>query len=497
VNYTLGVDLGSSFVAAAVASGSRARMVFLGEDAVVTPSVVYEGEDGEVVTGDMAGHRAANSPDRAVGGFKGLLGDRTSVVLAGQPRSVIDLIGMQLRDVLRRVAEAEGGPPEALVLTHPASWGPYRKALFAEVPRRAGWSDVIMTSQPEAVATHYAKARDLPDGAVVAVYDLGGAAFEAAVLGVRPSGVEILGRPEGFERISGAAFDEAVIDLVVGSSLGKLDELDMRDPATVAGLARLRQDCVVAKETLSSDTEAVVPVLLPGRHLEVVVSRSGFEELVRARIDATVASLSRVLGSAGVTPDELSALLLVGGSARIPLVAQRVSESVGHPVTLHAHGKHAAALGAARLGVLAATQGAQAGSADTHPLMPPAPAPAASSGSSARSPRDASTTGPRRYNVPTPTPTPTATPARPTPSDPVPRGQRGALGYESLESARSDPQAPVPRPSPPEPRPSDGASEGEGEWEITGISRRLFFAVVLLASVVVVLVVVFALVMRL
>ncbi|GAA0920623.1 Hsp70 family protein [Pseudonocardia zijingensis] len=444
MSYALGVDLGSSFVAAATAFGPRARMAFLGDNAAVAPSVVYQGADGGLLTGEVAGRRAAADPGRAASGFKDLLGEQTSVTLAGQPRSVVDLLAAQLRDVLRRVAEAEGAPPERLVLTRPASWGAYRQRLFAEAPRLVGRADTVMISDAEAVAAYFAEAHGLPSGSLLAVYDLGGGSFDAAVLGVRPGGVEILGRPEGFERLGGTTFDEAVLDLVISSSAGALDELDMGDPATVAALARLRHDCVVAKESLSSDTEATVPVLVPGRHLEVRVTRAAFEERVHARIDATVASLWRVLRSAQVTPAQLSALLLVGGSSRIPLVAQLVSQMVGRPVTPYPHGKHAVVLGAARLGVLAAAGG---------PVPPPPPP--------QQSP-------PRQPPPPKP------------PPDPPPQ----------------HPPPPQTNPAPPAPHPPTRHGHADGDWEPTATSRMLVIGVAVLALIVVALVVVFALLIR-
>ena len=120
----------------------------------------------------------------------------------------------------------------------------------------------------------------------------------------------------------GVDFDEAVLAHVNHASGGVLDDLDLRDPTTSVALARLRQDCVLAKEALSVDTETVVPVFLPGRHFDVTITRGELEDMVRAPLETTVSALSRTLRSAHVDPSELSAVLLVGGSSRIPLVAE-------------------------------------------------------------------------------------------------------------------------------------------------------------------------------
>src|SRR5882757_8484082 len=322
-------------------------MFTLGDRSVVAPAVVYLRDDGELVTGDAAGRRAVSSPDRVGREFKRRLGDPTPVMLGGEPHAVTGLLGSLLRDVIRKVTETEGVPPERVVLTHPANWGPFRRGLFEEVPNLAGLSDVTLVTEPEAAAAHYAASRELADGQVVAVYDLGGGTFDVTVLRKRSGGIDILGVPEGIERLGGIDFDEAVLNHVDNSSNGALRELDTRDPRVMVALARLRQDCVLAKESLSTDTGTVVPVFLPGRHFEVPITRAEFENLVRAQVESTVGALSRTLRSAQVGAAELSAVLLVGGSSRIPLVARMVSEELGRPTVVDTHPKYAVALGAA------------------------------------------------------------------------------------------------------------------------------------------------------
>jgi YVTN family beta-propeller protein len=347
--YSLGVDLGTTFVAAAISRHGQPEMVTLGDHSMVTPSVVYLREDGVLVTSDAASRRAANEPDRAARGFKRRLGDPTPVLLGGQPHSVVDLLTALLGDVLSTVTETEGAPPEHVVLTHPANWGPFRRGLFEEVPLQVGLPHARIMTEPEAAAAHYAATRHLNDGQVIAVYDLGGGTFDVTVLRKRPDGIEILGVPEGIERLGGIDFDDAVLKHVDYACGGALSELDPRDPEVMVALTRLRQDCVLAKEVLSVDTEVAVPVWLPGRHLEVRLTRPEFEDLIRAQVESTVGALSRTLRSAQVGPDELTAVLLVGGSSRIPLVGRMVSEELGRPTVLDTHPKYAVALGAAVL----------------------------------------------------------------------------------------------------------------------------------------------------
>lgn len=349
MTYSLGVDLGTTFVAAAISHPSQIAMFALGDHSVETPAVVYLADDGTVITGEAASRRAVSSPERAGREFKRRLGDPTPVSLGGTPHAVTDLLGTLLRDVLHKVIETEGAPPEHVVLTHPANWGPFRRGLFEEVPPLAGLDSALTVTEPEAAAAHYATSRQLADGEIVAVYDLGGGTFDATVLRRHPYGLELLGTPEGIERLGGIDFDEAVLNFVNHSSGGALNELDMGDSPTVVALARLRQECVLAKEALSADNETTIPVFLPGRHFDVHMTRTDLEDLIRAQLESTITALARTLRSAQVTPDQLSAVLLVGGSSRIPLVARMVSEELGRPTVTDAHPKHAVALGAAAL----------------------------------------------------------------------------------------------------------------------------------------------------
>ncbi|HEX2074409.1 MAG TPA: Hsp70 family protein [Geodermatophilus sp.] len=347
MGYCLGVDLGTTFVAAAVAHDASVEMFALGDRSTVMPAAVYLREDGALVTGDAAARRAVSNPDRVATEIKRRLGDPTPVLLGGTSHAVTDLLGTLLQDVLARVTAEEREGPDVVVLTHPANWGPFRRELFEEVPRFAGLSSALTVTEPEAAAAYYAATRKIAEGDIIAVYDLGGGTFDATVLQRTTDGIEILGAPEGIERLGGTDFDEAVLSYVNHAAGGALSELDLSDPRTVIALARLRQDCVLAKEALSLDTETTIPVFLPTRHLDVRLTRAEFEDMIRAPLESTIGTLSRALRTAGVTPSRLAAVLLVGGSSRIPLVPQMISRELGRPTVVDAHPKHAVALGAA------------------------------------------------------------------------------------------------------------------------------------------------------
>ncbi|MFI9005935.1 Hsp70 family protein [Actinosynnema sp. NPDC053489] len=364
MHYAIGVDLGTSFTAAAVSGPTGTRMVHLGPE-VVTPSAVFVTPSGGTLSGDTAVVAGRTEPTRLSRGFKRRLGDPTPLVIGGAAFSATALLAAQLRDVLAAVRAAEGAPPNQVVLTCPAVWGPYRREHFAEVPVLAGVRDARVVTEPEAAAMHYAVERRLGDGELIAVYDLGGGTFDTTVLRARPGGMEILGTPEGVERLGGMDFDDALLSEVDARLDGAVGALDPADPRDSAALGEIRALCVRAKEELSTEPSVTIRVPLPGGVREVEVTRLEFNDMIRPAVALTTEAMQRTIASAGLRPQDLSAVLLAGGSSRIPLVPQMVSAAFGRPVRVGLHPKLTVALGAA----------AMAGEAVTAP-RPAAPRPA-------------------------------------------------------------------------------------------------------------------------
>lgn len=348
MGYRLGIDLGTTYTAAAtVDDDGRAEIFQLGDRSAVVPTVVLLREDGEVLVGDAAARRAVTEPQRVAREFKRRLGDTTPYFLGGAPHSAESLMAKVLAWVRAQVVERQGTAPDRVALTRPANWGSFKVDLFKQAARMAELDDPLLVTEPEAAALHYATVERVEPGEVVAVYDLGGGTFDATVLRRTTHGFAILGAPEGIERLGGIDVDAAVLAHVQRSLGGALEGLDENDPATLGALARLRAECQEAKEALSSDTDAVVPVLLPTVATEVRITRDELEQMVRPALSDSVAALRRALRSAQVEPEQVGRVLLVGGSSRIPLVAQLVTGELGRPVAVDAHPKHGVALGAA------------------------------------------------------------------------------------------------------------------------------------------------------
>jgi molecular chaperone DnaK len=346
--YALGIDLGTTFTAAATWRDGHAEIVPLGSRGAAIPSVVLLRDDETFLTGESANRRGLTEPHRVAREFKRRMGDTTPILLGGVPQSAEALTSRLLRSVVDQVVDREGGPASAICVCYPANWGPYKTDLMRQAVRMADLGEsVTYTTEPEAAAVSYAQQQRIEPGAIIAVYDLGGGTFDAAVLRKTDTGFDILGQPEGIERLGGIDFDAAVFNHVREALGGKLTELDEDDSAAVAAVARLREECVQAKEALSSDTDTSIPVLLPNVVTEVRLTRSELEAMVRPVLYGSVEALKRAVRSAGCTPDELHSVLLVGGSSRMPIVAQLVSSEFGRPVAVDAHPKHAVALGAA------------------------------------------------------------------------------------------------------------------------------------------------------
>ncbi|MFE4197216.1 Hsp70 family protein [Paenarthrobacter sp. NPDC056912] len=356
MNYVLAIDVGTSFTAAALVKPDQSptptpEILPLGLHGSAVPSVLFYAADGRVLVGEGAERRGLDDPQRMVREFKRRIGDSVPLAVGEGWLAPEDVYATLARWVVDRAEEREGVPPSSIMMTYPAAWGQHRTSVVLAALNVAGLPAVTLISEPVAAAVHYASQTRVDDGSIIAVYDLGGGTFDTAVLRKASAGnFELLGRPDGIETLGGADFDAAVLRHVLGFVAGATD-LDPQAPATLAALSRLRRECREAKEALSLDSEASVAVALPGTQQSVRLVRSEFEAMIEEPVRSTVDALERSLRSIRLEPQDLSAVLLIGGSSRIPLVAELISVELDRPIAVDADPKSSICLGAAIAGL--------------------------------------------------------------------------------------------------------------------------------------------------
>ncbi|MFC3623696.1 Hsp70 family protein [Microbacterium aurantiacum] len=297
--------------------------------------------------GDAAERRGLVQPERLVREVKRRVGDEVPVNVGGRTFAPEDLLALLVDWVSTVATERFGRLPSSVVVTVPVAWGTYRTDLIRAALVRAGIGQVEIIAEPVAAARHYEATNPLAPGSTLAVYDFGGGTFDAVLLRKTASGsLTIIGSPTGIEDLGGADFDDAVLRHVL--SAARLDVTTLLGDADArVALAGLRRECVEAKEALSFDSEATVPVLLGGTSTAVRLTRDEFEAMIENDIERTIEVLGDAMEAAAVEASDLDAILLTGGSSRIPRVAQLLSERFDRPIAVDTDPKAVIALGAA------------------------------------------------------------------------------------------------------------------------------------------------------
>jgi len=351
MGYAVGVDAGSTRTTASVVD--QAVGFPRGQPRVVTeaPSVAFLGSDGELTVGDRAEELGVADPDRVVRDYKRRIGDAVPVVVDGWSEQAETIFAAAVRWAIDGIAERAGSAPEAIAVTYPAGWGPYKRALLTDALAAAGLPDVMLVTDSAAAATAVVPLASV-EARTVAVYDLGGETFNAVVMRTTDGqDYQIIGAPQQIDWLGGSDFDQAVFSRV--HSCAGLNTQEFGDAEGMAALSRIRRACIDAKVTLSLDTETTIPVLLPRRRTRVRLVRSEFEELIRDAIEETVDATRRAVTSAGLVAEDVDAIVLVGGSSRIPLVAQMLSAEFSRPIVVDNNPAASISLGAARIAIAA------------------------------------------------------------------------------------------------------------------------------------------------
>jgi len=389
-DWQLGIDFGTSFTVAAIAQNGSTTVVDVESNGRSRmPSSVFVGPDGEILVGSAAQHQAVFAPERYEPTPKRALGEG-DLFLGDRLVPVTDLVAAVLRRVYTEASRQQGETvPSTVFVTHPADWAEARLDVLREAIEQADLPAYSLLAEPVAAAARIGITRTAP-GQHVAVYDFGGGTFDAAVLLRTADGFDIAGPPAGRDPLGGEDIDQRIIQYLGEVLSGDEPELwaKLTDPPDVAwrrNAAGLRTEVQRAKETLSE--VMVCQLWVPGLERDIQLTRSELERLIASDIDATVDALEQVFADARVGVADLGGIYLVGGSSRIPLVADTIWRRLGVQPAVQDNPKSVVALGAAGWATLA--EAAQSVSA---PVTPP-PVPASGLGATGFQPIQAGITG--------------------------------------------------------------------------------------------------------
>ncbi len=354
--WVLAIDFGTSYTTVAIAEAGRVELIEI-DGVRAMPSGVWLDAGGALVVGTSAERQARLAPERWERAPKRLIGEVAPLLLGDRQVPVVEAVAAVLRHAAGEAMRQQGRPPEEVRLTHPARWSGRRLGALQAAASIAGLGIPVLAApprplpEPVAAALYFADRGQLPAGAQVAVYDLGGGTFDTAVLAADGRGyaVRALGGLEGF---GGEHFD-ALLYAHVGAQLGARDPLvwdTLQDPPDArwrrAG-EDLYREVRRGKEDLSKypavtlDTEPLVGVPLQ-------LTRAELESVLRPKIEATARELAETIARAGQRPADLTAVYLAGGSSRIPLVERIVSDTLRVNARVLGEPKTVVVAGAAR-----------------------------------------------------------------------------------------------------------------------------------------------------
>jgi actin-like ATPase involved in cell morphogenesis len=336
--FGLGIDIGDRAVTAAIcrlgdgAGAPEALRLGAAGDRTATVQLT---DDGRVRLGGPADATGGRVAARVMG----RVGTPTPFFTAGGGIPAADVVAAVVRQVCALAEEQVGRPPDATLLVVPPSWGAHRHAVLTEALQAAAPGNAFLVSGAVAAAYHHVAAGDLPVEATAAVYDLGASTLDTAVVGPVEDELGHLAVPPDPVPWGGRDIDDALLDHVRRCA-------DAGTSGTRAEAQALRDRTVAAKEALSVDTATVVD-LGPGAPLRV--TREEFDELIAPGAEASVEALRSAIAAAGLSAEDIDAVVLAGGGARLPLVAESVSAGLGRPLVVGDEPELAAVLGAARL----------------------------------------------------------------------------------------------------------------------------------------------------
>ena len=349
----LGIDLGTTNSAVGVVDSGFPILLANEEGRRITPSAVWIGEDGSMEVGAKALRRRALAPDRVVTSIKRLMGRRTSELegnfpvslspgLDGLPRVLgksAEQISAEILREMKRIAEWRMGVEiTKAIITVPAYFHDGQRAATMRAGALAGLDVVRIINEPTAAALAYGLDK-LGEKARVAVYDLGGGTFDLTILEIQDGVFQVLAT-HGDTQLGGDDLDALILEWVLRNS--EISEIDLNTRV------RLTAEAERVKLALSTDHHAIfrVPFYDGIRSLELSITRADLEKLAAPWIGKTLQICRKALADAALKPQDLSAIVVVGGSTRIPAVRHAVKELFGREPDISQHPDEAIAIGA-------------------------------------------------------------------------------------------------------------------------------------------------------
>ena len=325
----IGIDLGTTNSCVSVMEGGEAVVIPNAEGNRTTPSIVAFSKDGERMVGQVAKRQAITNPDRTVISIKREMGSNYKVNIDGKAYTPQEISAMILQK-LKADAEAYlGGPVSEAVITVPAYFTDAQRQATKDAGRIAGLDVKRIINEPTAAALAYGV--DKESDQKIMVYDLGGGTFDVSILEIGDGVIEVLATA-GNNRLGGDDFDKCVMDWMV-SEFKKTEGIDLS--ADKVAMQRLKEAAEKAKIELSGVTSSAInlPYITADatgpKHLDLTLTRAKFNELTAHLVEATMGPVRQAMSDAGLSASDLSKVLLVGGSTRIPAVQEAVKKITG------------------------------------------------------------------------------------------------------------------------------------------------------------------------
>ncbi len=325
----IGIDLGTTNSCVAVMEGGEAVVIANAEGNRTTPSVVAFSKTGERMVGQVAKRQAITNPDRTISSIKREMGSDHKVTIDGKNYTPQEISAMVLQK-LKADAEAYlGGTVTEAVITVPAYFTDSQRQATKDAGKIAGLEVKRIINEPTAAALAYGV--DKEEAQKIMVYDLGGGTFDVSILDIDDGVIEVLATA-GNNRLGGDDFDECVMKYLV-AEFKKAEGIDLSGDKVA--MQRLKEAAEKTKIELSGVTSSNVnlPYITADatgpKHLDVTLTRAKFNELTEHLVEATMGPVRQAMSDAGLSGSEISKVLLVGGSSRIPAVQDAVKRITG------------------------------------------------------------------------------------------------------------------------------------------------------------------------